>query len=229
MAPRTVDLVGDFAGDELFMIDGDALLLQCFSNEKLDFSPGFQVLHATYLVEKILQKLQQRKCVFEIIFFAQNAPLCIPAYADAEIHDRYLLAREAIIQHLISISLQSTNRLRVKQFESYLSKSFETHLIKSGVYLFMCHDGAVATQHEDETPSDEGDAPTDSESDGNSESDGSDEEIDENETGAIPHGMRSRIQHRMMINWFFGRGYNVALVNSLEFRDTKVPTSHEIR
>ncbi|OQD81278.1 hypothetical protein PENANT_c028G06050 [Penicillium antarcticum] len=57
---RIVDLVGDFAGDELFVIEGDSLLLHCFSNDKLDFFKGFQPLHATYLVEKLMQKLQHR-------------------------------------------------------------------------------------------------------------------------------------------------------------------------
>ena len=34
---RYVDLVGDYAGKERFFIEGDSLLLECFSNTKLDF------------------------------------------------------------------------------------------------------------------------------------------------------------------------------------------------
>ena len=37
MSARRVDLIGDYAGKELFLLEGDSLLLQCFSNPKLDF------------------------------------------------------------------------------------------------------------------------------------------------------------------------------------------------
>ena len=35
--PRVVDLIGDYAGKELFLIEGDSLLLECFGNGRLDF------------------------------------------------------------------------------------------------------------------------------------------------------------------------------------------------
>lgn len=34
---RRVDLVGDYAGKELFLLDGDSLLLKCFGDPQLDF------------------------------------------------------------------------------------------------------------------------------------------------------------------------------------------------
>ena len=34
---RRVDLVGDYAGSELFLVEGDSLLLKCWSDLKLDF------------------------------------------------------------------------------------------------------------------------------------------------------------------------------------------------
>ena len=34
---RRLDLVGDYAGRERFLIEGDSLLLQCFSDSKIDF------------------------------------------------------------------------------------------------------------------------------------------------------------------------------------------------
>ncbi len=33
---RTLDLVGDYAGSELFIIEGDSLLLQCFGDLRID-------------------------------------------------------------------------------------------------------------------------------------------------------------------------------------------------
>ena len=38
LRPRTIDLVGDYAGQELFLVEGDSLLLECFSNSKIDFN-----------------------------------------------------------------------------------------------------------------------------------------------------------------------------------------------
>lgn len=34
---RRVDLVGDYAGQELFLVEGDGLLLRCFDHPDLDF------------------------------------------------------------------------------------------------------------------------------------------------------------------------------------------------
>ena len=48
---KYLDLVGDYAGKEKFFIEGDSLLLECFTSPQLDFCLGFQLLHATYLVE----------------------------------------------------------------------------------------------------------------------------------------------------------------------------------
>ena len=33
---RTLDLVGDYAGNELFLLEGDSLLLQCFEDSRID-------------------------------------------------------------------------------------------------------------------------------------------------------------------------------------------------
>ena len=37
LSTRRVDLVGDYAGQELFLVEGDSLLLRCFSDSRLDF------------------------------------------------------------------------------------------------------------------------------------------------------------------------------------------------
>ena len=36
-APRILDLVGDYAGKGLFVVDGDSLLRTAFSDDKIDF------------------------------------------------------------------------------------------------------------------------------------------------------------------------------------------------
>jgi hypothetical protein len=35
--PRILDLVGDYAGRELFLVEGDSLLRACFEDDRIDF------------------------------------------------------------------------------------------------------------------------------------------------------------------------------------------------
>lgn len=41
VSSRRVDLVGDYAGSEIFLVEFDSLLLQCFSDPKLDFGSKY--------------------------------------------------------------------------------------------------------------------------------------------------------------------------------------------
>src|ERR1700760_2445122 len=94
-----VDLVGDYAGSETFIVEGESLLLQCFSDPKLDFSNGLQLLHAAFNVEQLLSKLAARGCSFHIVFFEDHRHLCVPSSAIL-LWKKYLLARSAILRHL---------------------------------------------------------------------------------------------------------------------------------
>jgi len=60
--PRFIDLVGDYAGRELFLLEGDSLLRECFSDDRIDFHDGFQMLHAVFVVERFLDNLIKRHC-----------------------------------------------------------------------------------------------------------------------------------------------------------------------
>ncbi len=35
--PMFIDLVGDYAGKELFLVEGDSLLRECFEDDRIDF------------------------------------------------------------------------------------------------------------------------------------------------------------------------------------------------
>lgn len=39
--PTFLDLVGDYAGKELFLVEGDSLLRECFEDERIDFDGKF--------------------------------------------------------------------------------------------------------------------------------------------------------------------------------------------
>lgn len=198
-------------------------MLQVFSDEKLDFSAGFQVLHATYLVETLLHKLQRRKCIFHITFFAKNDHLCVPVGTPDKLRYRYLLAREAIIEHLSKNGPVLGSGQWIKRFSSYRSSDFRAYLQTSGAYFFMCHDGAfaessIAKYMMEEDSHDESETRTaDSDTAGN-------EKIDKErwvDTSLLKQALPCRVALRRMIYQFMDYGYNVALINTLEFRDSK--------
>ncbi|KIX99109.1 uncharacterized protein Z520_05570 [Fonsecaea multimorphosa CBS 102226] len=231
---RTVDLVGDYAGDELFIIEGDSLLLHSFSDEKIDFSPGLQLLHATYVVENFLRALHQRKCKFHVVFFSKHACMCIPQNIPGHLHSRYLLAREAMIQHLSSNLPLSVPSIEVKTFDSYSTHDFDEYLASTGAYFFMCHDGSfpradIQDKFEESSEDDDDDG---KESPAPFETQASFDTTDLSGHGGGRPGKgnvkESQLDHarkvvlRLMIHWFVGHGYNVALVTTVEFRDTKV-------
>ena len=217
----------------MFIIEGDSLLRHLFSDNKLDFFPGLQLLHATYLVENFLYELHHRQCNFHLVFLKQNAHLCIPPHTPDSHRHRYLLARQAILCHLLHNLCTTIPSIEVNVFDSYQTDDFEAYLKKAGVYFFMCHDGA--------SPDDE--ATYDAE--GSSAHSLDDDKVDGNPgvlsvksnevfgdvgyRNIIAHsltressGNLQKVAYRSMINWFVGNGFNVALLNGLGWRDTKV-------
>ncbi|KAK4895966.1 hypothetical protein LTR27_006137 [Elasticomyces elasticus] len=197
LSSRRVDLVGDYAGDELFVIDGDSMLLRAFSDSKLDFNPGLQMLHAAYNVEHFLHNLVKRKCNFDIVFFDSNKDLCLPSSAKPDDEVKYLLARAAIIRHL-EVNLPKAHKdISVRCYPSYVSEEFAKYLSVTGPYFLMVHDGAQASSRRGKY-------------------------MKQTAADSIP--VKGRLGLRRMILQFIGRGYNVALVNGLEWRDTKVMT-----
>lgn len=193
---RRVDLVGDYAGNELFLIDGDSLLLRCFADPKLDFEPGFQLLHAAFEVERFLNHLVTRSCNFRIVFFSSNRELCVPPGVNENTASKFMLARAVIIRHLQVNVAASHPDITVTEFPSYDSAEFAEYIRHTSPYFVMMHDGATASERKGRF-------------------------MVEGESHGAP---KSRLALREMILNFIERGYNVALVNGLEWRDTKVMT-----
>ena len=57
---RFVNILTDFADAEIFLIDGDSLLLEIVGEKSLDWNNGGQFLHLTYLTERFLQKFTEK-------------------------------------------------------------------------------------------------------------------------------------------------------------------------
>ncbi|CAG8615451.1 503_t:CDS:2 [Ambispora gerdemannii] len=97
--PRYIDLVGDFGGRELFIIEGDSLLFSFFFDPKThwldltDPTGGSQFLGVTYLVEKFLSNLLDRHCAFYLVFFEAHKFIWRE-------NSKFLVVRQAVIEHL---------------------------------------------------------------------------------------------------------------------------------
>jgi hypothetical protein len=205
---RRIDVIGDYCGHELFLIEGDALLLHCFSDQHIDFDPGFQLLHATWAVENFLRGLLVRRCNFHIAFVDQHRELCIPQSASDEVREKYLLARSAIIRHLRTNLKPVHTEIEVNVFTSVTSDAFAEYLATTDLYFVMIHDGAEpGISRKRDLLSKNLDALEDEDHD------------DEEEK------LRTKIAFRQLIYWFMEQGISSALLNGLEWRDTKVVTT----
>ncbi|KAK2760350.1 putative ATP-dependent RNA helicase ddx60 [Arachnomyces sp. PD_36] len=194
LATTVVDLVGDYAGKELFLIEGDSLVLQCFDDSKLDFEDGFQLLQAVWNVERFLSKLIRAKCNFHIVFFNENRNLSTPSFTEERSREKYRLARDIIYHHLENSVQNQFPELVVKTFESISSQEFHDHLRSVGVYFVMCHNGVLQNIDPDDV-----------------------------DDAKAAKALQRKWYH--VIKQFMSFNFNVATINEIEWRDTKVITS----
>ena len=156
-------------------------------------------------MERFLSGLIQRHCNFHVVFFDVHRELCIPPGIAGSNRPKYLLARSVIRRHLkINLGLAHPS-IRIETFLSPQDMNFHRYLEATGVYFVMCHDGA----HVHQTPI-------------NATS------VEENKEDPTPD--RQEIFRKARFRYFMlkliARGYNVALINGLEFIDTKVRSSN---
>ncbi len=100
---------------------------------------------------------------------------------------------------------RSQPSIKIQIFDSIRDTSFQRYLIDTGVYFVMCHDGANV----DPTTSTEGSISQAGDDSGRNET----------------QEMSRKIRLRAMIFTLINQGYNIALINGLEFLDTKVRAS----
>ncbi|KAL7945665.1 P-loop containing nucleoside triphosphate hydrolase protein [Trichoderma barbatum] len=150
-APR-VDLIGDIAGKEPFLIHGESLIRHCLEESPADFQDGFQLLHAVYLVERFLSNLQKRGCDFDVVFFRDLRDLCVPHLSGFEY--KYQYARTVIIKHLQRHAIERAktgSRSSVLEFDSFLSQEFSDYLKGLPIHFILCHDGVESDNVNDTT------------------------------------------------------------------------------
>lgn len=160
-------------------------------------------------MEYFLQGLIQRKCNLHVVFFDNHKDFCLPRGVPAVNRPKYLLARAAIQRHL-SVNLRESHpTIEVHSFASERDTEFREYLKSTGVYFVMCHDGANPVPLSTEVP-----LPG----------------ANENEQAEIEAQETSRkLAFRTMVCWLINEGYNVALINGLEWADTKVRFAPALR
>lgn len=115
-------------------------------------------------------------------------------------------------------------RLRIELFQSLHCEEFAQYLEQTGIYFIMCHDGALPV------PTEIGNIRNDSwnEGDESSTENGIGDSAGDASAGRANNDNSAwyinKAALRRMIYWFVGRGYNIALVNGIAWRDTKIIT-----
>ncbi|KAI8818894.1 uncharacterized protein EV422DRAFT_535830 [Fimicolochytrium jonesii] len=137
--PVYIDLVGDFAGTELFVVDGEALLALVYEDLAGVDCPAF--LHALYCAEERLKALIDVKANFELAFFDDRRNLSANAPEGAyskEAHWRRLF-RSALVAHL-----RNNTGLRVNLFASVCTEDWVSYVAEKKPYFIFTNDGGSA-------------------------------------------------------------------------------------
>uniref|UniRef100_A0A1Y1K1W7 ATP-dependent RNA helicase DDX60 PIN-like domain-containing protein n=1 Tax=Photinus pyralis TaxID=7054 RepID=A0A1Y1K1W7_PHOPY len=187
LSPLRVDIVGDFAGKELFAIHGDSLMLHCVTNARVDYTNGFQLLHAIFAVENFLQNLRRRGCNFHVVWFTDHEELCVPRDVSDALASGYRLTRAILIKHLKQDtgSTDPAERSISLQFESIQSYEFQEYLTQNAIHFFLSLDGQ----------------------------------------GIDTHSAANEIRYLKFVYYLAHKGYNLAIINNLEFVSSKVHAS----
>ncbi|KAF8601954.1 P-loop containing nucleoside triphosphate hydrolase protein [Ceratobasidium sp. AG-I] len=141
LKPRWMDLIGDYAGDEFFVVDGDSLCQIVLDDENLaigdEDTPCFQIIHAIHTLERLILDLTKRNCNFEIVFFESNKHATIlTGDRNFTVSSRFL-ARNIMKSHILQLSgvtATSFKDLGDPMWEHYVNA-------KQPMFIF-CHIGS---------------------------------------------------------------------------------------
>ncbi|KAL6716555.1 hypothetical protein ACLMJK_006122 [Lecanora helva] len=142
------------------------------------------------------------------VFLLEGDSLLLQCFSDPKLdfdyskRPKYLLARSVVLRHLKINLARKHPSVHVETFTSIQDSNFHEYLHGTGVYFVMCHDGASPNQASDTMGA------------------------RQNEESAVSKNRETlrKARFRSMILRLIIRGYNIALINGLDFIDTKVMT-----
>ncbi|KAF9435528.1 hypothetical protein BGZ76_006111 [Entomortierella beljakovae] len=193
--PRFVDLIGDFGGSDLFVIEGDGLLFHFISNPTKHLlncnrlEQGYDEEHAvtlmlTFHIEHFLHSLIERGAVFQVVFFDSHKLVW-------NNDPRLLAARECVIMHL-SRCLDSKRMAPVLQIPSLYSTEWTKYLEAERPLFVLVDDGTLL-----------------------------DNQVEDESNVIVGHISGSILWKCFMHNSVY-RKISVALLNNISFRDSKI-------
>ncbi|KAK0232741.1 hypothetical protein IW262DRAFT_1326544 [Armillaria fumosa] len=124
---RWMDLIGDYAGDEPFIIDGESLIQSVLDDALLAIGrnddTGFQALHAIYSLENILRNFVSRKANVEVVFWCNNIHATTRPGQTSFVHSSRCLARQILLKHLQQLS----NLVPMHQFHDLQDEAWKKY------------------------------------------------------------------------------------------------------
>ncbi|EIW61285.1 P-loop containing nucleoside triphosphate hydrolase protein [Trametes versicolor FP-101664 SS1] len=106
---RWMDLIGDYAGSEPFVVDGEALLQLVLDDPLLALGRtddvSFQIVHAIYTMERVLHEISSRSASFEIVFWHDRRFLTLQIGEDEHTSSSRTLARSILFNHLSALDI----------------------------------------------------------------------------------------------------------------------------
>ncbi|KAF5370269.1 hypothetical protein D9758_006936 [Tetrapyrgos nigripes] len=142
---RWMDLIGDFAGDEPFVLDGESLLQLVLDDPLLALGrvgdpASFQIVHAYQTLERFLKNLLSRSANFDIVFWQDNRYATLRVGESKDIVAPRALARILLHQHLKKLS--SGTDFEVKTFQGLDDPSWrEYENEKKPMFVMINHGG----------------------------------------------------------------------------------------
>ncbi len=131
--------MNEFADAEMFLIDGDSLLMELALDKNLDWIYSGQLLHLVYLFERYLDLFVRKDGVFQIVFFKDFDEVC-------KSQPCIYLARKVIIQHLMA----NVSYKLLSKFQNPWDPEFLKY-IKDFVPSFMLlSDGEILSEPQDQ-------------------------------------------------------------------------------
>ncbi|KAJ7045103.1 hypothetical protein C8F04DRAFT_1343667 [Mycena alexandri] len=139
---RWMDLLGDYAGAELFLISGESLLERVLDDPLLaigrDEDAGFQLMHAYYILETTLLEFLDRRANFEIVFWQVNYHSTIHSGGSSFNVASRNLARSLLFEHLLNLDVA------VHTFRDLNDPSWLTFKTERRPMFVMVNDGHVS-------------------------------------------------------------------------------------
>ncbi|TFY68503.1 hypothetical protein EVJ58_g983 [Rhodofomes roseus] len=145
---RWMDLIGDYAGSEMFVLDGEALLQEALNDQLLalgrEGEPSFQILHATYSLERMLNEYKMRSATFDIVFWHESRHLTIQTGRPEDVHTSRSLARAMLFKHLGRLDIA------VHTFENLHDPNWLNYQRVTKPMFVMTNDGGLISREFDD-------------------------------------------------------------------------------